>query len=222
MHIVTNSPFGISAANSRRGMLEQEHVHRVPHDLLNSVPPDLELADVGAGRLRRLDAGGRILQELDEVAVHARRHRDQVVGRGRAIRFREPRLSVDPVDAGHEPVSDPGALLDRHALQIGVEAVPLQVAAFTGPVSSVQRRDARLLRRALNGDAADVHVHHVGLDAPLHDFGREVDPLSSENLHQRLGNDAAAMVAAGGSTAREETGARRCRLRGRGRSPRPS
>jgi len=50
-----------------------------------------------------------------------------------------------------------------------------------------------------DADIADIHVQHVGFDSPPHDRRRQVDAFGREQLHQRFGNDAAAVVAARGT-----------------------
>ncbi len=103
-----------------------------------------------------------------------------------AVVLGEPRLTIFPVHGRDQLVADPGALFDRYALQVSVEAVPLEIAAAARAVPTVQRRDPGLLRGALDRHAADVHVHDVRLDPALHDFTREVDPFRGEDLHEGL------------------------------------
>ena len=45
-------------------------------------------------------------------------------------------------------------------------------------------------------DAPRVHVQDIGVDAPLDHGRRQVDALRGEHLHQRLGDDASAVIAA--------------------------
>jgi hypothetical protein len=72
--------------------------------------------------------------------------------------------------------------------------------------SPVERRDAHLMHRALNGHIPDIHVHDVRFNAALNHGIRQHDAFGSEDLHQGFGNDAAAVIASGRAAVLERAG----------------
>ena len=70
----------------------------------------------------------------------------------------------------------------------------------------VHGRDPLFVKRGLDADVPCVGVHDVGIDATLHHGGRQVDAVGGQDLHQRFGDDAAAVVAAHRAEAAEILG----------------
>src|SRR5512138_1784511 len=80
---------------------------------------------------------------------------------------------------------------------MAVEALPLHLLDAARPGPPVDSGYPLLLRGSAEADAAQVGMHHVGIDAALHHRAGQVDPLGGEVLDEGFGDDTAAHVACG-------------------------
>ena len=170
-------------------------MHRRAKRLLDNILPEAEFANKCLGLF-----GARKLmltfEHLEEPAVDARRNDDQVVVIVPATCALHRHAVCMPCHIGHELWHDRGALFPRQLQQVAVEAVCVERLGLLRAVAPVDRRDALFVQRRFDLDITDIHMQRVRLDTALHDVVRQADALGREALHQRLGDDATAMVAA--------------------------
>lgn len=176
---------------------EQEYVHAVTQNPRYLLFGRAILANIGAGGPRWYQRLRQPLQHADEIAVDPAGHGHEVIPRLLAVSALEPGVALPPINAGNQFAQNPRALLNRHALQVTVEAFPRSIPTFARAVAAVKGGDALLAGGAADIDAAHVHVHDVGLDAALHHFRRQADALGSQDLHHGFRDYATTMVTTG-------------------------
>ena len=139
----------------------------------------------------------QVIQQIDEIAIDAGGHCDQVIAAFLTAGKLQMRSLVTPLNAGDQLTNNSSTALCGHALQITIKTFQSCIAALSRPISAIQRGNALLTGRALNGHIAHVHMNNVRFNAPLYYSSRQIDALGRQDLHQGFRNDSTAMIAPG-------------------------